>query len=189
MRETIAKQNELNEQLEEARANEGVEVDPKAKGKGKATKSVAEIEAEIQALQALEVDGWILVDFPRTINQAKLLESNMNGYKSLTDVPKSIERSNFEIWAKFADGDTKEGFSEEGQSQPSYFDCVFLLNVSDQECHRRALNNNSSEENIQKLDHNHLQFGENSDFIHRFYNEFGVLDSTAGKGLATFCQV
>ena len=50
-----------------------------------------------------EVNGWILVDFPRNISQAKLMEQTFTGYISITDVPKSFEKANFEVWTKLAD--------------------------------------------------------------------------------------
>ena len=69
MRELVEKEKELLVQLEEAKASEGQEVDPKAKGKGaKATKTPEEIEAEIVQLIAADTSGWILQDFPRNIN-------------------------------------------------------------------------------------------------------------------------
>ena len=104
MRENILKEKELIEQLEEAKANEGADADPKGKGKGgKASKSPAEIEQEIQDLKALEVTGWILVDFPRNLNQALILENSFTGFELSTDVPKSADTLNFETWTKFTD--------------------------------------------------------------------------------------
>lgn len=38
---------------------------------------------------SIEKNGWILVDFPRNINQAKLMENSLSGYKSLSDKPKT----------------------------------------------------------------------------------------------------
>jgi hypothetical protein len=108
MRDNVAKKAELLEQLEEARAAEAAagEADPKAKAPAKGAKvsrSAAEIEEEIQALMSVDVNGWVLLDFPRTINQAKMLEHLLTGYKSLTDSEKPFENSNFEVWTKFAD--------------------------------------------------------------------------------------
>jgi adenylate kinase family enzyme len=81
------------DQLEEAKGNEGAEADPKAKGgKGKASKSPAEIQDEIAALYKTEVEGWILIDFPRNLNQAKKMENLFLGYQSITDVPKSQDK-------------------------------------------------------------------------------------------------
>jgi adenylate kinase family enzyme len=58
----------------------------KAKGKGTAkkdnVKSTKDIREEITQLLAVQKDGWILVDFPRNINQAKLIENHFNGYRS-----------------------------------------------------------------------------------------------------------
>lgn len=73
LRDLFEKEKELLVQLEEAKANDGAEVDPKAKGgKGaKAAKSPEEIQDEITKLIAADTSGWILIDFPRNINQAK----------------------------------------------------------------------------------------------------------------------
>lgn len=70
LRDLVEKEKELLVQLEEAKANDGAEVDPKAKGgKGaKATKSPEEIQEEITKLIAADTSGWILIDFPRNIN-------------------------------------------------------------------------------------------------------------------------
>jgi len=40
---------------------------------------------------ALEKNGWILLDFPRNLNQAKLLENMFTGFELNTDLPKSKE--------------------------------------------------------------------------------------------------
>lgn len=37
---------------------------------------------------SVEKNGWVLIDFPRTINQAKLLENVLTGYKQPTDMSK-----------------------------------------------------------------------------------------------------
>ena len=54
---------------------------------------------------SIDKSGWVLVDFPRTINQAKQLEKALSGYNSLTDQRKPFERQNYEVWTKFADPD------------------------------------------------------------------------------------
>jgi len=73
MRDNLVKQKDLQDQLEEAKTNEMSEPDlgkaAKGKGGGKAaTKTPSEIMAEIRALQSIELNGWVLIDFPRTIN-------------------------------------------------------------------------------------------------------------------------
>ena len=71
MRENLTKKAELLEQLEEARAAEASGEDPKGKppAKGaKAVKTAAEIEEEIESLMSVDVNGWVLLGFPRTIN-------------------------------------------------------------------------------------------------------------------------
>jgi len=137
MKENLAKAKELQEQLEEALANEQV-VDDKAKGKpGKATKSPQEIEADIKALLSVEVNGWILLDFPRTINQAKLLENALTGYTSPSDGPKGFENSNFEVWSKLTDPPVRH-LEQFIRPQNSFFDGVLMLSASNEECKRRA---------------------------------------------------
>lgn len=129
MRDLVEKEKELLQQLEDAKANEGAEVDPKAKGKPKATKSPEEIQEEITKLVAADNSGWILMDFPRNINQAKELEALFQGYELLTDGVKSQKLLNFEAWTKFTDPQsmTTEGYTGEIVAQPSLFDKVFIL--------------------------------------------------------------
>jgi len=42
---------------------------------------------------------------------------------------------------------------------------------------------------IAKIDHNHMQFSDNENYLRRFYSEFGVIDQQAGKGIASFNDV
>jgi len=48
LRDLVEKEKVLLAELEEAKNNEGAEVDPKAKGKPKATKSPEDIQAEMK---------------------------------------------------------------------------------------------------------------------------------------------
>mmetsp|Transcript_21955 Transcript_21955/g.34103 ORF Transcript_21955/g.34103 Transcript_21955/m.34103 type:complete len:399 (+) Transcript_21955:2478-3674(+) len=140
MRENIEKEKELLEQLEDARANDGGDADPKGKGKGKATKSPQEIQQEIDDLKALEVNGWILIDFPRNLNQSKLLEHEFTGFELNTDSQKPNEVANFETWTKFTDPTTTTSVGYEGDisAQHSLFDGIFMLDAPKEECFRRA---------------------------------------------------
>ena len=99
MRANLEKETELLEQLAEAKENEVPQAETNAKappakgGKGakNAVKSAKEIQDDIDDLMSVEKNGWILLDFPRNINQAKLMESIFTGFKSVTDAPKSFE--------------------------------------------------------------------------------------------------
>jgi adenylate kinase family enzyme len=87
LRDKIQKESDLLEQLEEAKNGDPADADPKAKGK-KAGKAPEEIEAEIKSLLQPDISGWILIDFPRDIKQAKLLENSFTGYELVSDKPK-----------------------------------------------------------------------------------------------------
>ena len=140
--EKIAKEKELLEQLEEAKANEGGDADPKGKKGAKAAKSPAEVQEEIDQLLAPDINGWVLVDFPRNLTQAKLLESSFTGYQAASDTAKPKDQQNFEVWTKFTEP-SNDNFSEANgviEAQPSLFDGIFILQASKEECLRRAKN-------------------------------------------------
>ena len=122
--------------------NETVETDAKNKTKGgkSSVKSPTELNEEIESLLGVQAEGWILVDFPRNLNQAKLLENNFTGYLSITDAPKTDEKQSFEVLSKFVDPycNTKEGYDGRIEAQPSLFDAIFILEASKDECFRRA---------------------------------------------------
>lgn len=69
-----------------------------------------------------------------------MLEHAFSGFQSTTDTPKSFERSNFEVWTKFADAEnnTREGFDGTITALSSAFDGIINLNISKEECFRRA---------------------------------------------------
>lgn len=88
---------------------------------------------------SVEKSGWILLDFPRTINQAKLLENTLTGYKSPSDQPKSFTQANQEIWTNFTDPEDLDAGEITFSAQSSFFDSVFMLDTSRDECVRRGL--------------------------------------------------
>lgn len=47
---------------------------------------IEELRKEISELERIESNGWVLIDFPSTFAQAKLLETALSGY-----LPKSEE--------------------------------------------------------------------------------------------------
>lgn len=78
LREIIAKEQELLIQLQEGEAV----VDDKQKGKKApvGAKSPQDIEEEIKALMKPAISGWVLIDFPRNIEQAKWFEMRFKGF-------------------------------------------------------------------------------------------------------------
>ena len=88
---------------------------------------------------SVQKNGWVLLDFPRTINQAKLLETMLTGYRQPSDLQKQQNQVVSEINTNFTDPEEHEGplnFSP----QTSFFDSVFLLDTAKDECLRRGKN-------------------------------------------------
>jgi hypothetical protein len=137
MRANIDKEVELLALLEEAK-NEAVEADPKKKGK--CARSPEEIQDEITQLLSFDKSGWILMDFPRNLNQSKMLEQAFTGFTPISDQPKPKRQENYEVWSKFADPEstTAESYTGEIDAQPSLFDGIYVLESSVEECLRRA---------------------------------------------------
>lgn len=38
------------------------------------------MKEELEAIRKMDVNGWILVGFPKTLTQAKLLEKSLSGF-------------------------------------------------------------------------------------------------------------
>ncbi len=88
-------------------------------------------------LNATEKNGWILVDFPSTYAQAKLLETALSGYITPTEL-EPVDREK----------QSKDAFllvQPTPKDQPpklllkSGLDAIFWFDVSREECMRRAL--------------------------------------------------
>ena len=81
------------------------------------------------------------MDFPRNLNQAKLLENAFTGFQAITDLPKPVNQQNYEVWSKFTDPDSTSAGSSasEIEPQPSLFDGIFIMGASKEECMRRAV--------------------------------------------------
>jgi len=59
------------------------------KAPAKQTKNPDEsLKEELDELRKLEVDGWILIGFPRSLTQMKLLEQSLSGFESKSDQSK-----------------------------------------------------------------------------------------------------
>ena len=113
-------------------------MDPKKKAKG--ARSPEEIQDELNQLLSFDKSGWILMDFPRNLNQAKILEQAFTGFTPISDQPKPKRQENYEVWSKFADPEstTAESYTGEIDAQPSLFDGIYVLDSSVEECLRRA---------------------------------------------------
>lgn len=140
-RDKIAKEKELREQIEEAKAAEANEAaDPKAKGKKGAARSAAELQDDLKQLLSLDKSGWVLVDFPRTLEQARAMEKAFTGYQAKSDMTKAPFTEQYEVWSKFTDPEqaTPEGVTSGIVANPSAFDAVIMLDTPKEEAAKRA---------------------------------------------------
>ena len=109
IKSNILKEKEILEQLAELEAaNAGA--DPKAKGKAPPAKGKGaggpsgeeQLRAELELATKVQPEGWILIDFPRSLEQAKTMERLMNnGFTCMIDRPKDQIQKEFEAWSKF----------------------------------------------------------------------------------------
>ena len=111
--------------------------DKDKKGKGGEKKSPDEVlRDELDTIRSLKLKGWILLDFPKTLTQMKLLEAALSDYESKTDLPKEDAQIVYESWTKIASpaslGDEK--ISGETRVIPSGLDGVIILDTPADEC-------------------------------------------------------
>ena len=73
-----------------------VKKDDKAKKgpppKGQVKGSDELLKEELETIRRMDVNGWILVGFPRTLTQAKLLERALSGYETKAEKPKPVKQ-------------------------------------------------------------------------------------------------
>lgn len=81
------REKELIQQIEDIEAAlAAAAADPKSKGKpAKGGPDPEKLKAELEDIRNFKPVGWILVDFPRTLSQAKLLEKEMTDFQSGVD--------------------------------------------------------------------------------------------------------
>lgn len=58
------------------------------------------MKEELDAIKQVAVSGWVLLDFPKTLSQMKLLESNLSGYMSKVDQLKDENDELYEAQSK-----------------------------------------------------------------------------------------
>lgn len=60
------------------------------KGAQKGGKTQEELlKEELDTIRTVKMSGWVLLDFPQSLNQMKLLERALSGYESKVDVTKN----------------------------------------------------------------------------------------------------
>ena len=110
---------------------------PAKGGKGNDLETLKE---ELESIRSITPKGWILVDFPRSLAQMKLLETCLSGYESKADLPKDESHAKFEAWAKVATPSclVAEGATGAFNAIQSGFDGVVILETPEGECTRRS---------------------------------------------------
>ena len=88
----IKKEREIIEQLEELDSG-AVVSDPKAKGKGaKSGPDPEKLKQELEDIRRFKATGWILIGFPHSLSQAKLLEQRLTGFQCGVDQEKTEDQ-------------------------------------------------------------------------------------------------
>ena len=116
--------------------------DPLNKGKdkkGKATEKKAPDEVlkeELESIRSLKLKGWVLLDFPKTLTQMKLLESSLSDFESKADIPKEDSQIVYEAWSKIVSPASIGDDLILGETRviPSGFDGIIFLDTPSEEC-------------------------------------------------------
>ena len=109
-------------------------------GAGKAPDEV--LKEELEQIRNFKLKGWILLDFPKSLTQIKLLEQALTGYESKTDLPKDEGQVLLEAWSKVTTPGqiSPEVIVGETRAASSGIDGVVILETPVSECERRAKN-------------------------------------------------
>ena len=79
-----------------AGADKAVKGKAPAKGGKVVQTNEDQLRQELEQITKIQPEGWVLLDFPRTLNQAKTMEKLMTGYTCLVDQLKSSDQMRFE---------------------------------------------------------------------------------------------
>jgi len=87
------------------------------------------LQEELDKINKVKKNGWILLDFPRTLTQAKLLEKGLSGYVSNADSVKDEQKDTFESWSKVITPSevVPVDFDEQIKAQKSGFDGILFM--------------------------------------------------------------
>ena len=117
--------------LEEKEASAPNLADKASKGKAPAKTAAKgpeeQLKEELEAIRKMDVNGWILVGFPKTLTQAKLLEKALSGYELKSDIPKSKKLSLFDSWSKVSYPASLVGDEKEPDVAASALDGILFM--------------------------------------------------------------
>ena len=77
---------EVTRDSADPKAEKGKPAKPAKGGEKKAPDEL--LRDELEAIRKFKMKGWILLDFPKSLSQMKLLEQALTQYESKTDQPK-----------------------------------------------------------------------------------------------------
>jgi adenylate kinase family enzyme len=184
MKTAILREKEINEEIEKLQDD----LNNKAKQKV-AAKRQTDLQAELETLKKPLEPGWLLVDFPKTLKQAQLLEECLSGYS--TDLSAAeIARNN-----KVASNELIIPSSPQKENtdlQKSGLDCVVCINTSKPVCKSRQLEKNEEllrksqeiEKEKEKINtiseedllEKHIEWDKNAEALMRWFNKFGFAE-------------
>ena len=88
----LIREKELLDQLHDMEDHTQAAPDAKKGGKGAAKggkpTSDETLREELDSIVKLQPKGWVLIDFPRSLSQMKLLETSLSGFESKADLAK-----------------------------------------------------------------------------------------------------
>ena len=105
----VAREQEIEAQLAEMEVTKDSADPAAAKGKDKKAAKGGDKKApdevlrdELEQIKSFKMKGWILLDFPKSLSQMKLLEQALTQYESKVDQPKDDATVLQEAWSKVA---------------------------------------------------------------------------------------
>ncbi len=73
------------------------------------------MQQELDLITKVQAQGYVLVDFPKSLNQAKMLEQHISGFVCMTDQERSVQLEQFERWSKLVSPNTTTASDFDGE--------------------------------------------------------------------------
>jgi hypothetical protein len=133
----IKKERAILKELEEAESGAPM-ADTKAKGKGsRAAPDPDKIKQDLEDIRRFKATGWILIGFPQSLSQAKLLEQRLTGFHSGVDQEKTEDQQWSETWSKLVTPAGAELSISDVSAHPSGFENWLFIDADSSTCTSR----------------------------------------------------